>query len=999
MESNDILARQKKVIKDSLLGKISDIIIDETSQPEIFTDDLSKLFSKAESCLTLSCNSGKTPLSWFDITELGCPAGLESKERDEYFSRLSSVLASAFAGTSRAFGLRYSSWVSPTFSLGLSSGNAGVAGAVLRSSCKHSVVLKSSVQETPGSACRAKASCRITFMDINTSEQNFPREESVHWPDRIVAALPGRKYSVEICLDSPEKSILLRLLDDINILTDKLSSFREISFQVSGNISNSYSTSGAIQQEAFKTVTGAVRDTPSYGMSASSSRTFSRADIEHMIDRLKFCADRLNQMLRCGVHAVSIIVAAEDEADLQVLEAVLSGAMASNGITVNWHNDSSALLLPDHALRLMFSLPSRDFPGFSVHEIEEYNINIPSEKPSLDFGNVVWNGQQLPDILSIPLKELNRHVFVCGMTGSGKTNSVCHLLTKTDLPFLVIEPVKGEYRSLSSLTKRKTEVRTMDISTSEMCPVNPLWFPVGGSLQYHIDSIKTIIASAFDLYAAMPNILEQCLIRTYVRSGWNIATGRNVFEGKLPDDKLYPVISDLCAEIESYLNTSDFQGETKGNYKGALLSRLQSFTSGAKGMLLNQQAHIDFGRIISDGINVILELDAMADDADKSIVMGTVFAQYFQCLKLQTRRIQGGLRHITVLEEAHHLFAESAQESNGSNARRKLSESLSNILAEIRAYGEGIIIVDQSPSRLSPEVIKNTAVKIIHRVDYGKDIELIRDALLLRESDTTTSRLITGQALVRFGGMDKAAMSVVPLLSNKETFLLAESTGPTHESQLQSSTDIIMSNTAFVAGLVDACRLFVNQAMFDGLSGVQTSLPMFFRQVAKLVYLHGYSELSCACGEKDLTTRLAMAGIRALLRRDYAAQKYLCNTVEMFIGRIITMNDGIRDKEWEMLSDYRSKRIHSGLKEFYANSDDAVCSKLRAVCGNSRYLGLTVWILAVFEKAALDGTANDNALKSCLAGCFYVMPEKTVSDVVGLLIRQYISVQNNVRVS
>ena len=996
MEISDIFARQKGVINDSLLEEIADIITDEAAQSGIFPNNLRELFREAERCLALSCDCGKTPLHWFDVTEIGCPADLTTTERKEYFSRINAMLASAFAGTSRAFAVRWSSWETPSFSVGLSEGGINLADAVLRSSCMQAAVRDSHAIETPSSTHRAEASCRITFMDINTGEQKFPREESVYWPDNIAAALPGKKYSAEIRFERPNESLMLELLSDINKITDELSAFRETSMQVSGNVGNGYSTTGAIQQEVIRGIAGAVRDTPSYGMSASFSRIICRTDAEYIIDRLKFCAARVNQMLRCGAHAVSLSVAAEDESDIQVIEAVLSGALASSGINIKWCRNSQAILMPDHALSLMFSVPSRDCPGFVIHELEDYSINIPSEEAALDFGSIVWNGQLLHELLSIPLKELNRHVFVCGMTGSGKTNSVCHLLTKTDVPFLVIEPVKGEYRSLCSSAKQNTEVYTMDISTDEICPVNPLWFPVGGSLQYHIDSIKTIIASAFDLYAAMPNILEQCLIKTYTRSGWNIVTGRNVFEGKLPDDKLYPVLSDLCTEIEDYLNTSGFQGETKGNYKGALLSRLQSFTSGAKGMLLNQQAHIDFDRIIRSKINIILELDAMADDADKSIVMGTVLAQYFQCLKLQQRRIQGGLKHITVLEEAHHLFAESLQESNGSDARRKLSESLSNMLAEIRAYGEGIIIVDQSPSRISPEVIKNTAVKIIHRVDYGKDIDLLRDALLLRGNDTTTTRLLTGHAIVRFGGMNKPAVVAVPLSMNKETFSHAKSEGPAHKTLLQSSADIIMGNTSFAAGLIDSCRLFVNQVFFDGLCGIQSSLPIFFRQIEKLIYLHGYSELSRAIGGRELTTKLAILGIRALLRKDYSAQKYFCGSAEMFIERIIAISGGIRDKEWELLNDYRNKRLHCGLAEFYSNSDDAVCSRLRAVCGNSRYLGLAVWILPAFEKILADGTAAGEAVKKCLAGCFYVMPEKTVVDVVCLLLSQYTGEYNNV---
>ena len=153
-------------------------------------------------------------------------------------------------------------------------------------------------------------------------------------------------------------------------------------------------------------------------------------------------------------------------------------------------------------------------------------------------------------------------------------------------------------------------------------------------------------------------------------------------------------------------------------------------------MLLDCSAKPRFQQWIDNKTSCIIELDALADDADKAIVMGVILSQYFQCVKVRGTVAASGLKHIIVLEEAHHLFknTESSQ-STGDVSKRHLVEMLSNVLAEIRAYGEGIFIVDQSPTSVSPQVIKNTAVKIIHRVDYETDLSVLQHTLLLEDSD------------------------------------------------------------------------------------------------------------------------------------------------------------------------------------------------------------------------------------------------------------------------
>ena len=93
------------------------------------------------------------------------------------------------------------------------------------------------------------------------------------------------------------------------------------------------------------------------------------------------------------------------------------------------------------------------------------------------------------------------------------------------------------------------------------------------------------------------------------------------------------------------------------------------------------------------------------------------------------------LTHITVLEEAHHLLKRTSTEqtSEGANLLGKSVEMIANAIAEMRTYGEGFIIVDQSPGLLDMAAIRNTNTKIIMRLPDQGDRELVGKAAGLND--------------------------------------------------------------------------------------------------------------------------------------------------------------------------------------------------------------------------------------------------------------------------
>jgi hypothetical protein len=77
------------------------------------------------------------------------------------------------------------------------------------------------------------------------------------------------------------------------------------------------------------------------------------------------------------------------------------------------------------------------------------------------------------------------------------------------------------------------------------------------------------------------------------------------------------------------------------------------------------------------------------------------------------------------------------------------------LLAEIRAYGEGLIIAEQIPARLVQDVIKNTAVKIVHRLPAADDREAV--GATMNATASQSRYLVTlppGRAAIFSDGMD-----------------------------------------------------------------------------------------------------------------------------------------------------------------------------------------------------------------------------------------------------
>lgn len=392
-------------------------------------------------------------------------------------------------------------------------------------------------------------------------------------------------------------------------------------------------------------------------------------------------------------------------------------------------------LLSSPELAAMVHLPTQEVKGFFVRPQAKFDVTPHNEKSEheIELGEIVNRGQSTGVSYTISPNALTRHTMVVGTTGSGKTNTVFHLLRQLavrDIPFLVIEPAKTEYRALleSDELKDKLHIFTLGKETVSPFRLNPFQILPGVAVQTHIDHLKSVFNASFVMYAPMPYVLEQCIHEIYEDKGWDLVTNEN---HRGLHERSHPTLTDLYQKIDEVVDRLGYASEITMNVKAALKTRINSLRIGGKGMMLDTHASLPINTLLQ--APTILELDPVGDDDEKAFLIGLIVMSIYEHYRSNGHTENGNLKHVTVVEEAHRLLKKTPQVTDleTANMAGKAVESFSNILAEIRAYGEGIVVAEQIPSKLTPDILKNTNLKIVHRTIAEEDRRLVGGAMNL----------------------------------------------------------------------------------------------------------------------------------------------------------------------------------------------------------------------------------------------------------------------------
>lgn len=408
-------------------------------------------------------------------------------------------------------------------------------------------------------------------------------------------------------------------------------------------------------------------------------------------------------------------------------------------------------------LPIALGLPRKSVPGVAVVEMAEFGRAVVFEDLSrverlMDFGNIYHMG--LKEEMRVPMDVdlLASHCFITGSSGSGKSYATYQLLDnllKWDVHMMVIEPAKGEYKQVFGGLKG-IRIFNTDPNVYKMLRINPFQFPENLHVLTHIEKLIQIFNASWTLYAAMPAILKEAVVKAYTKCGWDVMN--SVWIEGISDHK-YPVFQDVLEILPVIINSSDYSADSKGDYKGALLTRVQSMTSGITGLIFERSEGIS-DSILFDS-NAIVDLSDIGSEETVALLMGVLImrlGEYRQSVrKAGTGSRDAKLKHVTVLEEAHNILKRTSkdQSQEGANIVGKSVEMISNSIKEMRTYGEGFIIIDQSPMAVDTSAIENTSTKIIMNTPAKDACEELSSALSLNEDQSKElSRLGTGVAAV-----------------------------------------------------------------------------------------------------------------------------------------------------------------------------------------------------------------------------------------------------------
>ena len=436
------------------------------------------------------------------------------------------------------------------------------------------------------------------------------------------------------------------------------------------------------------------------------------------------------------------------------------------------HLSDLRTLLTTKELSYFVNFPLRSVPGISVVDSSpEFCLNDPANESAGDaiqFGKLLYGGAVTNIDYNLPVSLLAKHTLLSGINGTGKTNTVQAILQGIgEIPFLVIEPAKTEYvdwavaynashpenpikifiPGCSSYRNRQTrqEVRTDELKLN---PFEPVWIQKDRTpnVLMHIDRLKSTFASAFPMYDILPVLLEDLVYALYQSrtSNWIGKDASPEFGKTLP-----PTLTGMAMLVDQVIEAHGYERRVADNMKACLNTRISSLRRGWKKEMLDTMHSTPWQEIFDKPC--VINLSYVGDDVDKSFFMSVIlqFLYEYRSAQAEAGMIDfnsNSCRHLTVIEEAHRVMQKCDKVDE---PQYRTAMMFSNMLSEIRAYGEGLFLVDQVPTRLIPDAIKNTNTKITHRLVAEDDCKAVAEAMgLSKEQRIIIPKLLVGQCIV-----------------------------------------------------------------------------------------------------------------------------------------------------------------------------------------------------------------------------------------------------------
>lgn len=375
----------------------------------------------------------------------------------------------------------------------------------------------------------------------------------------------------------------------------------------------------------------------------------------------------------------------------------------------------------------MLGAPAASVPGLAVRPAPPTARRPDRSANRIELGTF-WS-TELP--AAIGLEDLEGHAFVTGTTGSGKTTTLHRLLAGAwnvhRVPFLVIDPVKDDYSRAADLFQGGLRVVTGGELSMNLMAAWP-----GEDARQHVAQVAQAFRGSFTMPSPTPYVVTQLFDQVAMQPGG--PQGTELFDVR---DAVEPLVLAL-----------GYAPEAHSNIRASLLTRMNVLLAPSRA---HRFAWPDSSMVdaLFDRPTVVTLADLVDNEERSFVVLLLALATW---ARARARVPKRAVEHLLVLEEAHRVIPEvdSVRTDPESGSAKVVSaQILTAMLAEVRSYGEQVIVVDQSPAKVAADVVRNTNLKIIHRTVSAEDQKCVAAAVGIESTASgLLGSLARGQAVV-----------------------------------------------------------------------------------------------------------------------------------------------------------------------------------------------------------------------------------------------------------
>lgn len=430
-------------------------------------------------------------------------------------------------------------------------------------------------------------------------------------------------------------------------------------------------------------------------------------------------------------------------------------------------------------LSLAASLPRRDVPGLRFVKTAVRFANNPAELigDSITLGRVVDTGVIQNNEYKIDPHALVRHTLVTGSTGSGKSTTcktIIREVAERGIPVLIIEPAKDDYMRWAVRENRKLPenrrfrlympgVKEFEGEKLLELKLNP--FQPGAVRDVPVDlmqrgeKLTAILNASLPVSDVLPVIIDET-VYSYLYRNFKVP----FLSGEMEQPLAYPKMDGMIEMAKDVLRARNYEQKVQDNIGASLETRFQYLVRGTRGKILNVSRSTEFEELFRKP--AVINLSRITNEKDRALIMSLLMLSLYEYRisaytwdeNWRKEAQKNHLLHLTVIEEAHNVLSRPRGDYGGTgNPQQAAADLFVGMLSEIRSYGEGMMIVDQVPTRLIPDAVKNTNYKIVHRLTSPDDCDVMAAGLALRpDQKSLIVSLGIGNAII-CGDMDDAA--------------------------------------------------------------------------------------------------------------------------------------------------------------------------------------------------------------------------------------------------